>query len=109
MNQQLSQGASALLKKLNQFGVGTPHFHIVLGSGFKDALVHGLPRSFQVKADRANKAHISRGPCSVLGDSRSNLSFRSVVVVELADWSTDARTLPHRFFEPLGRTSPGLR
>jgi purine-nucleoside phosphorylase len=54
MNKTLSAGAQTLVKKLTQFGVETsPFFHVVLGSGFKDALIEGLPASFQVKGEIA--------------------------------------------------------
>jgi purine-nucleoside phosphorylase len=69
MNQQLSQGALALSKKLSQFGVGTPHFHIVLGSGFKDALVHGTPRSFKVKGEISFKEIPGLSPSTAPGHS----------------------------------------
>jgi len=45
---QLSSGASVLLEKLKHFGVGAPFFHVVLGSGFKDALIDGLPKGFRI-------------------------------------------------------------
>ena len=52
MNKKLTPGASAIAKKLNDFGVSTtPFFHVVLGSGFKDSLIHGLPSSFKVKGE----------------------------------------------------------
>ena len=52
MNQKLSAGASALAEKLTQFGVAkSPYFHVVLGSGFKDALVNGLPASYKIKGE----------------------------------------------------------
>ena len=54
MNKTLSAGAQTLVKKLSQFGVSTsPYFHIVLGSGFKDALIEGLPEGFCVKGEIA--------------------------------------------------------
>jgi len=52
MNQTLTQGAQTLVKKLTGFGVSTtPYFHVVLGSGFKDALIGGLPSTFQIKGE----------------------------------------------------------
>ena len=52
MNKNLSDGAIALQKKMSQFGCGTPpFFHVVLGSGFKDALIQGLPTDFKVKGE----------------------------------------------------------
>jgi purine-nucleoside phosphorylase len=52
MNQKLSPGAEALVKKLTEFAVATtPYFHVVLGSGFKDALIGGLPATFSVKGE----------------------------------------------------------
>ena len=38
-------------KKLTEFGVAPPSFHIVLGSGFKEALPAGLPSSFVKKGE----------------------------------------------------------
>jgi purine-nucleoside phosphorylase len=50
----MSAGAQTLAKKLTQLGVSTaPFFHVVLGSGFKDALILGLPKSFHVKGEIA--------------------------------------------------------
>jgi purine-nucleoside phosphorylase len=51
MTQKLSPGAEALSQKLKHFGVAHPFFHVVLGSGFKDALLTGVPASFQIKGE----------------------------------------------------------
>lgn len=51
MAHKLSPGAETIQKKLTEWGVSAPLFHVVLGSGFKDALDGGLPPSFQVKGE----------------------------------------------------------
>jgi purine-nucleoside phosphorylase len=47
----LSPGAAKILTKLESFGVSKPSFHVVLGSGFKDALAEGIPKEFTVKGE----------------------------------------------------------
>jgi len=51
MTQVLSAGASALQSKFKQFSLRAPSFHVVLGSGFKDALSQGIPSGFTVKGE----------------------------------------------------------
>ena len=46
-----SPGANYILKKLNTLGVSVPAFHVVLGSGFKEAIDEGTPSSFKVKGE----------------------------------------------------------
>ena len=47
MNQKLSAGALKIKQKLEEFKVAMPSFHVVLGSGYKDALAEGTPPDFR--------------------------------------------------------------
>ena len=51
MNQKLSPGALKLQQSFSQLKVAPPSFHVVLGSGFKDALIRGLPANFSVMGE----------------------------------------------------------
>jgi purine-nucleoside phosphorylase len=46
-------GAETLSRKLKSLDAGLPAFHVVLGSGFKDSLIGGIPPSFQIKGEIA--------------------------------------------------------
>ena len=47
----LSPGATVLDQKLKSLNLEAPTFHVVLGSGFKDAVVEGMVAGFQVKGE----------------------------------------------------------
>jgi len=47
----LSEGAAKIDQRLKSFGVSRPMFHVVLGSGFKDALQEGIPSAFAIKGE----------------------------------------------------------
>ena len=52
MGKKLSAGAAVIKNKLSELGLSTvPFFHVVLGSGFKDALIQGLPSSFHMRGE----------------------------------------------------------
>jgi purine-nucleoside phosphorylase len=51
MTQKLTEGARVIRDALERFGVRNPRFHVVLGSGFKDALEQGLPPGFQERGE----------------------------------------------------------
>ena len=46
-------GAETLARRLKSLSAGMPAFHVVLGSGFKDSLLGGIPPSFQLKGEVA--------------------------------------------------------
>ena len=47
----VSAGAEQISKQLKSFGVKNPSFHVVLGSGFKEAVNEGTPASFETKGE----------------------------------------------------------
>jgi purine-nucleoside phosphorylase len=47
----LTPGAAKIADCFKSFGVARPSFHVVLGSGFKDALQSGLPSGFGIKGE----------------------------------------------------------
>ncbi len=51
MNEKLSPGALKIKQKLEEFKVAMPSFHVVLGSGYKDALLEGTPPGFKSKGE----------------------------------------------------------
>ena len=62
----ISAGAKTISDHLKGSGLALPAFHVVLGSGFKDSLIGGLPSSFSVKTELSFKAveglHASTAP-----------------------------------------------
>jgi len=49
--EMLSVGAAKIDEKLKSFGAARPFFHAVLGSGFKDSVLTGIPSSFTIKGE----------------------------------------------------------